>query len=211
MSKDINLNEIISLVNRHFHYRTLSVTGNVFLWQEISSSDRKNFPMTENFVQWRERSSFNRRILPVTRNFFLWQEIASCDRKFLAVTGYFLLWQEISSCHRKFLLVTGNSFLSQEISSCGMKFLIQNFSPGQDISGMFHPSDIKSQKKCVIFVLSQNCDESEWFLFKTSPESSNFLPRFLASLPLKSRPGWDIPDMDKCCLDKFHRDSWNLF
>ena len=54
-------------------------------------------------------------------------------------------------CDRKFLPVTGNFFLRQEISSCGTKFLTQNFFPTQDISAIFHPYDIKSRLKCVIF------------------------------------------------------------
>ena len=87
--------------------------------------------MTENFVQWRKSSSFNRKFIPVRGNFSLWQDISSCDKKFLPVTG--------------------NFSLRQEMSSYGMKFLTQNFFPGQDISGIFHPSDIKTWQKCVIF------------------------------------------------------------
>ena len=109
-----------------------------FLWQEMSSCDRKflpvkgNFPLTENVVHWMERSYFNRKFLPGTGNFFLWQEKSSCDREFLLVTGYFSL--------------------RQKISSCGTKLFAKYFFPGQDISGIFHPSNINSQQKCMIFV-----------------------------------------------------------
>ena len=105
---------------------------NIFLWQEISSCDRKFLPVTGNFVQWQERSSCNRKFLNVTRNFFL----------SVSVRGNFFHWQNISSYDRKFLYVTGNFFMSQEISSWNRKSLLV---------ATFHPSDIKSRQKCVIF------------------------------------------------------------
>ena len=121
------------------------MTGNVFLWQDISSCDKKFlhltknffqwknffFTVTENFVQWRERISFNRKFLL----FFLWQGISSCDRKFIPVTRHFFLWQKISSCDSRFL----------------KKYLAINIFPGQDISGIFYSSDIKPWQKWVIF------------------------------------------------------------
>ena len=41
--------------------------------------------------------------------------------------------------------------MRQETSSCGTQSLTKYFRLGQDISEIFHPSDIKLQQKCVIF------------------------------------------------------------
>ena len=57
-------------------------------------------PVTGNFFLWPEISSCGQKFLPVTRNFFLWQEISFCDRKCLPVTGNVFLWQEMFSCDR---------------------------------------------------------------------------------------------------------------
>ena len=57
---------------------TFPVTGNLLLWQEITSCDRKCFPVTGNFFA-------------VRANLFLWQQDLSCVRKFLPVTGIFCL------------------------------------------------------------------------------------------------------------------------
>ena len=149
----------------------------------MTSCDRKFLPLTGNFVHWRERSSFNRKFLPVTGNFFLRQEISSCDRKFLPVTGNFFLLQEI-------YLETGNFLPWQEISTCDMKFLTQSFFQGQDISDIFHPSDIKSQQKRGI----------SGYISKHPLRVQSFLPRFLGPWLLKSHPG---PE----CRPRNHRDS----
>ena len=127
--------------------------------------------------------------------------MSSCGRKFLPVAGKFLLWQQIYSCGRIFFPVTGKSSMRQEISSCGTKFLTKNFFPGQDISGIFHPSDIKLQQKCMIFgyiskswqkcvilVISKNSNKSAWFLFKTSPEGSRLPAKILGILAAKIQP-----------------------
>ena len=158
---------------------------NFVFWDEISFCDRKCLPVTGHFFLWQDISS-------VTGNFFLWQEISSCDRKFLPLTGNFYQWQEISTTDRKFLTVTGYFFLSQDISSCGMKFITQNFLPGQNISGIFLPSDIKSQQKHVIFA-TKVCD----FCSLPRLRAQGFLTRFLAPWPLKSHPDgpvWAIQD-----------------
>ena len=140
--------------------KLLPVTGNL-------SHDRKVLLVKGNFFLWFEILSFEMKILFVTRNVFLWQEIFSCDRDFLPVTGNkkfssvkgkIILQQKVSSCDRKFSSVTEHFFLSQEMSPWDRKFLPvtqsflhQNFYPGQDISGIFQPSDIKSWQKCLIF------------------------------------------------------------
>ena len=112
-----------------------------------------------SFPPWKRREtesnstllSRNRKYLQMIWDFFLWLEISSCDRTFLPVTEHFFLSQEIYSCDGKFLPVTRNLFLRQEISSCGTKFLTQNLFLMQDISEIFHLSDVKSRQKCVIF------------------------------------------------------------
>ena len=67
--------------------KVLPVRGNLLLWQEIASCERKCFPVTGFYFALRA-------------NFFLWQQDSSCVRKFLPVTGIFFLWQEISSKDR---------------------------------------------------------------------------------------------------------------
>ena len=92
----------------------IPVTRSFFLWQEISSCDKKFLTMAWNFFPCQDISSCNRTFLPLTRNFILWQEISSCDKKFLT----FFLWQEISSNAKEFLSVTGHLCLWQEIPFC---------------------------------------------------------------------------------------------
>ena len=87
-------------------WKCLPVTGNFFLWPEISSCDRK--------------------FLPVTRNFFLWQKISSCDRKFLTVKGNVFLWQEISSSERKFF--SFDEQLKKWLTQCFCVFVPSLFS-----------------------------------------------------------------------------------
>ena len=85
--------------------------------------------------------------------------------------------------------MTGNLFLQQEISSSGAKFLTQNFFPGQDISGIFHPSDSILHQKCVIFGYISIATKVHDFCSKFLLKVQGFLPRFLAPWPLKSNPG----------------------
>ena len=102
----------------------LHMTGDFFLWLEISSCDRK-FP-------------------PVTEHFLLWQEIYSCDRKFIPVTWKFLMRQEISSSGTKFL--TQNLFLMQDISEI---FTHSDVKSRQKC--VIFLSCLKIATKCVIF------------------------------------------------------------
>ena len=53
--------------------KLLSLAGN-------GSCDRKFLPLTGNFFLWMEMSSGDRKCLPVTGNVFLWQEMFSCER-----------------------------------------------------------------------------------------------------------------------------------
>ena len=91
------------------------------------------------------------------RNSFLLQKILSCDRKLCPLTENFVVWQEISSFNMKFLHVAQSSL---NIFFC----FAGSFFCWQEISAIFHPSDIKSWQKCVIFfVVPQNCNKMPWF------------------------------------------------
>ena len=50
----------------------LPVTRNVFLWQDISASDKKFHTVTRNFFLWQEISNYGMKFLPVAKSFFLW-------------------------------------------------------------------------------------------------------------------------------------------
>ena len=99
------------------------MTGNFFQWKEFFpvtenlSSEGKDHPSTESFFLWQGISSCDRKFLPVTGNFFLWQEISSCGRRCLPVSVNIFLWKEISSCDRKI-------FLWHKISFCGRIILL---------------------------------------------------------------------------------------
>ena len=69
--------------------KLLSVTGNFFLWQDISSCNKKCPPATRNFFLWQEISSINYRFLSVTSNFFLRQLITCSAKMSLHVTRKF--------------------------------------------------------------------------------------------------------------------------
>ena len=60
--------------------------GHIYLWQEISSYDKKYLPATRNFFVWQEINAFDKRFLPMTINFFLWKLITCSAKKFLPVT-----------------------------------------------------------------------------------------------------------------------------
>ena len=80
----------------------LHVTGNFFLWQEISYCDRKFLSVTGSFFQWQENSSCDRKFPHVLRNFSLREEISYSHRKFLLETGCFfhkISFQEANSCN----------------------------------------------------------------------------------------------------------------
>ena len=96
-----------------------SLTGNLFLWQDIFSSER-------NFFLWQTILSSEEKDHPSTGSIFLWQEISSCDRKFPPATVNFFLCEEIYSCDRKYLSLTQKFSLRQEICFCGTKFNISS-------------------------------------------------------------------------------------
>ena len=60
--------------------------GHIYLWQEISSYDKKYLPATRNFFVWQEINAFDKWFLPMTINFFLWKLITCSAKKFLPVT-----------------------------------------------------------------------------------------------------------------------------
>ena len=110
-------------------------TEKPFLWQEIISYERKQFPLKGN-------NFFDKKSIPLTGNYFIWLEIISIDWKSFPLTGNHSLWQEIISFDRKSLLLTGNHFLWHEINSFYSKSfpLTGNHFIGQKIS----PFDRKS-------------------------------------------------------------------
>ena len=80
--------------------------GHIYLWQEISSYDKKYLPATRNFFVWQEINAFDKRFLPMTINFFLWKLITCSAKKFLPVTKniscMLCVIRRISSFDRKY-------------------------------------------------------------------------------------------------------------
>ena len=110
---------------------------------------------------------------PVTGNIILQQENSSSGRRLLTGIG------NKSLCDRKFLPGTEKFFLWHEVPCRKVLSRAGSFC---NISSFWY----KSWQKCVIFVISEDHNKSAWFFFKTLPESSGFLARFLPPYPLKS-------------------------
>ena len=124
----------------------LRVTRNVFLWQDISVSDKKFHTVTRNFFLWQEMSNYGMKFLPVPRNFFLWQEISALNKRFLSVTISFFLWQ------LSLLAVPTNFFLLQENISCMLCVVWKNFCIWQEIRTLKSNLHQNSVNCCINFV-----------------------------------------------------------
>ena len=75
----------------HFDRKSIPLTGNYFLWQEIISFE-------SNLFLWQE-------LIPLTVNYFLWQEIISFDRKVISLDKKQIISTETWNPFSSFLLL----------------------------------------------------------------------------------------------------------
>ena len=121
--------------------KILPVTRNFFLWQEISSCNKKFLDIIEIFL-W-QQISYCKKFLTVARNFFLWQDISSWGKclfviillhqKITSFCKKAFVWQELvaSFCSKHFPVTKTREFLETFRASLKISWEPGSLAPGE--------------------------------------------------------------------------------